>query len=79
MAAARAALQQAGLVAATAAAGTAGVETAQDPSPGTRVEPCTTIILTIQPTDDSTPAPTEHRVALTVTKSLSDGDVRYAV
>ena len=76
---ARAALKQAGLVAATAAGGTVGVETAQDASPGTRIESCTTIILTIQPTDEPRPAPAEHRIALTVTKSLSDGDVRSAV
>ena len=74
---ARAALQQAGL---TVATGATGVVAGQDTSPGTRVDPGATITLTLRPrSDDPKPPVTEHQVALTVTKSLSDGDVRNAV
>ena len=77
---ARAALQQTGLIATTAAAGATGVVVEQDPSPGTRLEPGTTITLTLRSrVTDRKPKPTEHQVALTITKSLSDGDVRNAI
>ena len=80
VAAARAALQQAGLTVATAAAGAAGVVAEQDTSPGTRVDPGTTITLTLHPkVHDPKPTPTEHQVALTVTKSLSNSEVRDAI
>ena len=78
--AARAAFQQAGLTATTATPGAAGVVAEQDPAPGARVEPGTTITLTLRPTaTDPKPSPTEHQVALTITKSLSDSEVRNAI
>ena len=78
-AAARAAFQQAGLTA-TALPRAAGVVAEQDPAPGTRVDPGTTITLTLRPTAaDPEPSPTEHQVALTITKSLSDSEVRIAI
>jgi len=77
---ARAALQQAGLTVATATAGTTGIVTEQDASPGARVDPGTAITLTLRPrADDPKPSPTEHQVALTVTRSLSDAEVREAI
>ena len=77
---ARAALQQAGLTVAAAAAGAAGVVAEQDTSPGKRVDPGTTITLTLHTeAHDLKPSPTEHQVALTITKSLSDSEVRYAI
>ena len=77
---ARAAFQHAGLTATTPAPGATGVVAEQDPAPGTRVDPGTTITLTLRPTAaDPKPSPTEHQVALTITKSLSDSDTRYAV
>ncbi|MYA16109.1 MAG: DUF499 domain-containing protein [Gammaproteobacteria bacterium] len=77
---ARAALQQAGLTVATATAGATGVVTEQDASPGAHVDPGATITLTLQPkAADPKPSPTEHQVALTITKSLSDAEVRNAI
>jgi len=75
-----AALQQAGLAVATTTAAATGIVTEQDASPGAHVDPGTTITLTLQPqTDDPEPSPTEHQVALTITKSLSDAEVRNAI
>ena len=77
---ARAALQQAGLTVATVAAVTTGVVAEQDTSPGTRVDPGTTITIALHPkADDPKPSPTEQQVALTVTRSLSDSEVREAI
>ncbi|MYB24421.1 MAG: DUF499 domain-containing protein [Acidimicrobiia bacterium] len=99
-AAARAALEQAGLTVATApAAATVGVTegdpsgsgvapagaaaggfvTRQDLRQGTRVEAGTTITLTLEPKPESPKPASEHQVALTVSRSLSDADVRRAI
>ena len=77
---ARAALQQAGLIAATAAATTTGVVVKQDTPQGTRVDPGTAVTFTLQPkAADPKPSPTEHQVSLTITRSLSDDEVRNAI
>ena len=77
---ARSALEQAGLTTTTALAGSTGLIADQAPTPGTPVEPGTTVTLTLQPTAaDPKPPPTEHQVALTITKSLSDAEVRNAI
>jgi hypothetical protein len=77
---ARSALERAGLAATTAVGGSVGVVSEQAPPAGTRVEPDATITITLQPTGEKPqPRPTEHQVALTITKSLSDKDVRNAI
>lgn len=77
---ARSALEQAGLMTKTALAGSTGVVAAQAPTPGTRVESGATITMTLQPTGEKPQsAPTEHQVTLTITKSLSDDEVRNAI
>ena len=78
---ARAALEQAGLTVATAGAAATGAVASQDISPGTRVDPGTTITITLKPTTGPgpKPRPTEHQVALTITKSLSDRQIRDAL
>lgn len=77
---ARTALQEAGLRGDNAADAVSGNVIEQDPSPGTHVRLGTTITLTVQPAGiPPKPAASEHQVALTITKSLSDSDVRHSI
>lgn len=72
-------LQQAGLKVDIPAVVATGDVVQQDPTPGTRVGPGTTITLTLQPPGiPPKPAAAEHQVALTITKSLNDSYVRQA-
>ena len=77
---ARSALEQAGLSATFPVSGTAGLVVEQTPAAGTRVEGGTTVGVTLRPTTAKPkPRSSEHQVALTITSSLSDADVRNAV